>query len=1239
MSRTPVYATKQLMTDVINMTKQAFTWTVVALTIAWSVGLSALMPVAAHAAVCPTLEAGDLIQFEGNAAVYILNADLERMYFPNSDVFHTWFNDFSGVNVVPTDCTAVFGAPNSLPLGVNYRPGSMMVKLQIDNFVYAVEPGNQLSLIGSEEVAAGLYGSAWNTMIRDVNDAFWPNYTERGDDLTEAVPHDGMLFTYEGSDDVWYAFGGERHMVDGDLPAFAAGAVQTVSEAVAMSLSDSGSTFAAGDLGDDPTQGAGGDGTTTPGDTTTPAENGGNVSVALSASSPAAGDILVDSTPNEYPQALVPFVAVRFTAGSEAAVVKTVKFTRTGISADTDLGVLYLYDGNTKLAEYTSFNDKVVSFSNNAGLFTVPANSSRTVWLKGDLARASTSVLGGKKIGFKIAAASDVVINGGAVSGSFPVAGSEMTTVQVADLGDLYVTNTTTFPSTVRSDEANKELWRFTVNAAEQDMEVRYIKFTMVGTIASTDIQNLRLEVAGTQVGSAAEIVNNAVIFDLSDSPIAITAGQNKIVVLRGDMMGGSGRTFKFTIQRITDLVAYDTEYGVTVNTSNNSATGAFALLQPTTAAGTTVSAGTLTIGVATDSPTGNIADNGTNQTLAKFTFDASGEDVKIDSLNVTCNASTNTDVITNMKLLLNGTQVGTTDASATCDNSTNQSFTFSNTFIVDDAADSVLTVVADMSSTTANGTISVSLVAGSSNAQGQVTLGSLSTTAQTGRTLAIKTGTVSVAENSAFGDKSTTNPTGTVNASAVKIASFVITAGSGEAADITQIALADDATTAMANNFQNLKLMHEDTQIGTTVGTLNSTAGTYTFTPASAIRVASGQQYIVDIYADIKSSAQEAGYTSAYAPIRLAATAITATGVSTNANISSGNSATSLQNAYIASNGNLTATVTGDTAEAAQIVHGSTGVDLGSFKLEANAAEDIQITDLTVSVSTTATYQGTLQNLRLYKDGEAFGPAVNLPTGAATTGTFWNASFSGLTLNVPRNSNVVITVKADVSSYDNGATSNAKFHAALVPNVGGGSEPITAIGASSGASITGNSLDLNSAGSDADLEQVGSEMTAYRTKATVAFASDTPSGSSVGATGQTVAKFVVSNSSNAGNYAATVKNMNFDFGNTGVSATAARTLKVYKDSISSSNELASTTYGSTVNITDSVFAEASFTDVEITAGSSKTFIVTLDTNDAGTDDKLSVVLAQGDLTWSDGVTSSITSNDGLPLSAKTLTY
>lgn len=108
-----------------------------------------------------------------DSAVYYIGTDGKRHAFPNSKVYFTWYADFSQVQLIG------LSQLSSIPLGSNvtYKPGVRMVKFITDPKVYAVDKGGVLRWIASEEIATALYGNAWNTMIDDVSDAFYVNYT------------------------------------------------------------------------------------------------------------------------------------------------------------------------------------------------------------------------------------------------------------------------------------------------------------------------------------------------------------------------------------------------------------------------------------------------------------------------------------------------------------------------------------------------------------------------------------------------------------------------------------------------------------------------------------------------------------------------------------------------------------------------------------------------------------------------------------------------------------------------------------------------------------------------------------------------------------------------------------------------------------------------------------------------------------------------------------------------------
>lgn len=158
----------------------------------------------AQAATCPTLEPGSLFKVTGNSAVYVVDTNLKRLYFPNSEVFYSWYKDFSNVITLSGECVDSYPSPSSPPYGINYRPGSRLIKVQISPSVYVIEPNNTVRKIASEQVARDLYGNDWSKLVRDVQDAFWPNYKNKGTELVESIPHDGMFIKKATSSDVYY---------------------------------------------------------------------------------------------------------------------------------------------------------------------------------------------------------------------------------------------------------------------------------------------------------------------------------------------------------------------------------------------------------------------------------------------------------------------------------------------------------------------------------------------------------------------------------------------------------------------------------------------------------------------------------------------------------------------------------------------------------------------------------------------------------------------------------------------------------------------------------------------------------------------------------------------------------------------------------------------------------------------------------------------------------------------------
>lgn len=296
----------------------------------------------------------------------------------------------------------------------------------------------------------------------------------------------------------------------------------------------------------------------------------------------------------------------------------------------------------------------------------------------------------------------------------------------------------------------------------------------------------------------------------------------------------------------------------------------------------------------------------------------------------------------------------------------------------------------------------------------------------------------------------------------------------------ISNIVLKDaSAVVPLGRNFQNLKLMNGATQIGNTIGSLNSspTIAAYSFPWAPATSVPAGGQLVVDVYADIKSSPQNVG--TVLSPVAIA-DAVAATGATSRLDATS-DSDLALQDGYISANGSLTVTVASDTPAAQQLPMGSTNNTVAKFNLSAGADEDIAISavylnSIFVALDLASQATSTFSNIKLYNGATQVGAAANFSF--ASFGTYGVASFTGLNLVVAKNSTATLTVKADVNRVASAAVGTVVSFAFLPDYdlaAAGIQESIVARGLTSAAVITGSFLNF---GTNPDQVVAGNQMT-----------------------------------------------------------------------------------------------------------------------------------------------------------------
>ena len=725
------------------------------------------------------------------------------------------------------------------------------------------------------------------------------------------------------------------------------------------------------------------------------------LTVALAATTPASTSIISYGTTSKQAQVLVPFTTVNFTAGSEGSVtVTTLKFTRTGIAADSNLDNTYLYEGDAKLLEGGSLSSKVVTFNDASGIFTVPAGETKSITLKGNLNSAASA---GKTIGFSLVSAGNITSDASAVSGTFPVSGNLMTVATATDLGYAMITGETvpTVAATI-SPQDDYQVWKFTLTANQQNLDLERIVFSEVGSILTDDLQNFELYYGGTLLGTTEMDSNNQVIFDLADSPFRITKGQSKILKLHADIVKGSNRTFKFTVQYPTDIMLKDANYGVYVGSYLT--LGTWSIVQPT--ASYTVGVGTLSVTKRTDSPTGNVSLDGANVSLAKYDFKVAGEDVKVTSLRVAAATTGLDNGLDNGMVFLDGVQVGSTiDINEYSSGLVGEgtSFTFGTSFIIAAGTTSVVEIKADIkdkdtNSFSATNTIQIYLLYDDTynNAQAQSSLTILDVPAsdKAANSLTVQAGALTFTKSTSYGNQSTVRP-----ASEFKIGSFSMLAGSTEGVNVDSITVT--FSEAEAAYMESLLLKVGADQIGST----KVTVGTSNLFSVDA-NLAKGGSKIVDVYADILSTAATI----------IADVSGTGTTVDTSASVSA--TSVTLQTVSIQAS-TLTVALASDTPDTAIVTGQSTDVELAKYTFSA-LYEAFTISDVTIN-----TLYGTdddIVNLYLkYKN--AAGETVTsdpLPLISA------EAAFVAMTFYVPANGNADLTVYGNLNAVAPAGYANA---------------------------------------------------------------------------------------------------------------------------------------------------------------------------------------------------------------------
>jgi hypothetical protein len=736
-------------------------------------------------------------------------------------------------------------------------------------------------------------------------------------------------------------------------------------------------TGAEGDL-TDTSEGAGGT-----------AGAGTGVTVSLSGTTAPSNTVIIGSASAN----LASFV---FTASNDGDVkVTTVKVKRTGLSADSDLSSVYLYNGSTRLTDNASVSSGYITWNNASGIFTVTAGTSMTITVRADIAAGASS---GSTVGVSFMAASGVTTNGAAVSGSFPINGNLMSLASVSTFATAAF-NATTYPATANVDagEDAYTVWKNTLTVGNRAVNLSSIRIRQIGSVLSGDLTGFEFFVDGVKKGEST-MVDNYVYFTF-DTPIELETG-SRILEMRANIISGSTRTFSFSVQYATDFIVADSEYGANVK----------ATAVPATTGTQTVTSGSLTVTKATDSPSGNVTADASNVTLAKYEFKAYGEPIKIEYVRamVTTNDGS-TQEYRNGNLYANGVQVGST-ADLNTNNGTPAytDYSLGSSMVVTPGTPVVLEVRADIydsdgtNNVTSGDTLAVTIQTYTNGAQRMNSLSYFNAPSANvpANTVTVAVGSMTLAKKGTYGNQTTTIPQ-----TAYKLGEFTLSGNSTEAVNLNTIVLGSTASgTFSYADLKDAYLMYGDktSSVKATLSASSSWSINYDLGVNETITIG--------VYANIESGAIT-NSDSIYTIVQVSG--ITSESSETVYSSAAGQT-------IVAGTGSIAVAKAGGSASSKNVKAGST-VDVASYKFT-TSYDAYTITEMVVTFPASA---GTVIGSAVLMDGTTQLASKSL---SGTT-----ATFSGLAIPVPADTSKTIDVKVVLGSVGTGAgTTGADLTATL---------------------------------------------------------------------------------------------------------------------------------------------------------------------------------------------------------------
>jgi len=1003
------------MTNVLRMTKKAFTLSVVVMTLVWSLALPQVVRAATKPITQPTdIVAGDFIRRDGESSVYYVNSDMKRAFLFNEKMYKTWRADFAPVKVVPKGTDLDRNWPFASKPMVGARPGSIVLKSPASDTKFVIDGTGKL-LPASDSVLASLLGSTWATKVVTIPDVFLSLF-ERGSELTSNTPFYGQLVRFDNK--VYTVTTDGKYTEVVGLPALAEKDVVAITDAQKTAREVSTATVSGSSLVATPVASGISGSTGSTGSTTTPA---GTVKVSLSANTPAARLI---------PDATAFNTVLRFdvqNSGSSDVSLTGVKVRKYGYADKTNVSGIVLLDGQgaqhgNTISSIGADDMATVLFS--ADPIVVKAGETQTLTVQVHISNGGTTGDLSMSVVDVTSASTATVIGLPIVGNSFTLTeGSNSVLAGEVELLTDYVTN-------VNLASVAKEAMKFKVNLtnSKEDGYVDMIKLYQSGTASDTDVANITLyDKAGNAVASTS-LKNRYATFDLSAKPVKISKDETfQTFTVKLDVVSGSSRTIRLEIREASDIKL------------RGGSTGAYVLpgvstgLDTSFPIGNAVSLLTIAPGSVSLSESGtprtNVAVGESAAVIGRFLIKPSGEDMELRKLGIGIVKVSSTAITGNVLVKVDGVTVYSADISA---------YTVSSSYSADSQLgeetmstyqtlkadkDAVVEIVANIPSSAhsedAYGAVIDVTEVKRVSTNDIIAAVTINTTKATAPSRYVSAATMTVTNVNIAGTNNIVK-----GSNDKTLAKFTLnTANSGEDMRVNSFVFNDTTgLNAATGDITNLEIWEEGAsaplELSSNVSSLSSTSS-ITFNLRTPLIVAKGTtNRVLYLKGDISSGA--AGTVAGSVTNTHKFELTSSSDISGNGTATGGESIVSTatnpgMTITIVSGGSLLVSLSGETyTENGVVVVGDSSTQYTVFEFKAND-EDIKVTNLTLSATGTLAYSD-FANIRLYKGSET-SPIDTKETMSGGSGVNKSVEFrndNGL-FTIPAGQRVLIRVKADI--------------------------------------------------------------------------------------------------------------------------------------------------------------------------------------------------------------------------------